>query len=448
MDSKQIAVIGSGLAGSQAALTVANLGGRVELHEMRPLVNTPAHRTKMAAELVCSNSLRSNHAYSAPWLLKEELRHLHCDLLSCAEQSAIPGGSSLTVDRDAFSTHVTKALDEHPNIRRNCGEVCELDPETITIVATGPLTSAALADSIQALTGRENLSFYDAINPVVDAETVSMEKVFAASRYDKGGRDFLNCPMDRAEYVRFRDALVQAEGVFAHDWDEVKLFGCPPLEALARSGEDTLRFSVMKPVGLVDPRTGRQAHAIVQLRQENLRCDSYNLVGFQNQLKFGEQERIFRMIPGLERAEFVRFGQMHRNTYLLAPVLLNTSLNLIKYPNVFFAGQLCGVEGYVEAMATGLIAGLNAWRRSSSLPPVEFPRASALGSLLFYLSQADPEDFAPARFTFDLLPPVDQGEAGKVHGRQQRRTAQCQNALRAIEEVSARDIALPAAVGD
>lgn len=438
--SRPIAVVGSGLAGSQAALTIATLGGRVDLYEMRPLVQTPAHRTGGAAELVCSNSLRSNQPISAPGLLKDELRMLGCDLLRVADQTAVPGGTALTVDREQFSQRVTALLESHPNIRVCHREISEIPRESLCVLATGPLTSDALARSIQTLTGEQNLSFHDAIAPVVDADTIDRAKVFPAARYDKGGADFLNCPMDREEYLRFHGALLSAEGIFQREFDELNFFGCPPLEQLARAGEDTLRFGPMKPVGLRDPRTGRTPYAVVQLRQENLRSDSYNMVGFQNQLKFGEQQRVFQMIPGLEQAEFLRFGQMHRNTYVRAPALLDQQLSLRSQPSVFFAGQLGGVEGYVEAMATGFIAGLNAWRRSVELPPFQPPRCTAIGSILHYLANAERAEFAPVRFTFDLLPPLD-GPA--IRDRQQRRLRQCQRALASLADaIQQQDVAL------
>jgi methylenetetrahydrofolate--tRNA-(uracil-5-)-methyltransferase len=310
--------------------------------------------------------------------------------------------------------------------------VTQVPQDQICILATGPLTSDELAKSVQSLTGEANLSFHDAIAPVVDADTVDADRVFAASRYGKGGDDFLNCPLDRGQYNAFRDALLSAEGIFKHEFDDLNFFGCMPLEELARRGEETLRYGPMKPVGLRDPRTGETPYAVVQLRKENLRSDSYNMVAFQNQLKFGEQERVFRMIPGLEHAEFLRFGQMHRNTYLRAPALLNPDLSLRRRQDVFFAGQLCGVEGYVEAVATGLVAGINAWRRSNGERPVELPRSTAIGSICHYLAHATAEEFAPVRFTFDLLPPPDIDGQPAVRDRHRRRALQCERALAAL----------------
>jgi methylenetetrahydrofolate--tRNA-(uracil-5-)-methyltransferase len=437
-DRFSIAVVGSGLAGSQAALTIANLGAQVELFEMRPLLQTAAHRTADAAELVCSNSLRSNEAHSAPGLLKQELRLLGSDLIRIADGAAIPGGTSLTVDREQFSRQVTAALHAHPLIQIRNEHVVEVPHDRICILATGPLTSDALARSIQSLTGEENLAFYDAIAPVVDAETIDTGQVFAASRYDKAGADFLNCPLDRRQYEEFRGALLSAEGIFKHPFDELNFFGCVPLEELARRGEQTLRYGPMKPVGLRDPRTGVAPYAVVQLRSENLRSDSFNMVAFQNQLKFGEQQRVFRMIPGLQRAEFLRFGQMHRNTYVRAPALLDADLSLRRHPNVFLAGQLCGVEGYVEAMATGLVAGINAWRCLAGLVPLRLPRFTAVGSILHYLAHADVKEFAPVRFTFDLLPAPAEGREPAIRDRQRRRAHQCARAIRALREVTPR----------
>ncbi len=419
--SDPITIIGAGLAGSQAALTIANQGGEVLLLEMRPLVRTPAHQTSLPAELVCSNSLRSREAGTAPGLLKAELSQLNCDLLTIAEEVAVPGGSSLSVDRREFSKRVNQTLEAHPRIHLRREEVTALPPDQTCIVATGPLTSDALTRSLQGLTGEENLFFHDAINPVIEADSVSMEKVFAASRYGKGGDDFLNCPMDRQAYLAFREAILAAEGYATHEFEDWKLFGCPPLEELARRGEDTLRYGPLKPVGLVDPRTGRQPYAVLQLRQENLRCDSYNMVGGQNQLKFGEQKRVFRLVPGLEEVEFVRFGQMHRNTYANAPRLLTRNLNLREHPHLFLAGQLAGVEGYVESMATGLLAGLNALRQLQGLPLLDLPRSTAIGSICHYLACAQPKEFVPVRFTFDLLPPLEVERAARRLNRKQRR---------------------------
>ncbi len=433
LNTSEIHVVGAGLAGSQAALTIANHGLKVLLHEMRPFVQTPAHHTDQAAELVCSNSLRSNDPRSAPGLLKEELRLLGADLIRVADETCIPGGTSLTVDREQFSGWITELLDRHPRIQLLREEVDCTPDQGISILATGPLTSDSLASFIQRLTGEENLFFYDAISPVVDAETINRDRMFMASRYEKGGADFLNTPLIRDEYLRFREALIGAEGVFQHDFDHMAFLGCPPIEKLARNGVDTLRYGPLKPTGLRDPRTGRQPYAVVQLRMESLRSDSFNLVGFQNQLKFGEQLRVFRLIPGLENAEFIRFGQMHRNTYVHAPVLLDKSLSLHASPNIFLAGQLAGVEGYVESIATGWIAGVNACRIALGRPPLDLPRETAMGSIIHYLTQAGRDEFTPVRITFDLLPPLP----ATVRNRLERRRQLCERALEFVRGFAA-----------
>jgi methylenetetrahydrofolate--tRNA-(uracil-5-)-methyltransferase len=436
-----IVVIGSGLAGSEAALAIARLGGSVELYEMRPVVTTAAHQTSQAAELVCSNSLRSQEPGTAPWLLKEEMLLLGSQLLPIAQQHAIPGGTALTVDRAAFSRAVTEALVRSPRIDVRRQECRSIPPDRICILATGPLTSDALAAELQQRTGEENLSFHDAINPVIDAETVDLSHAFAASRYGRGGADFLNCPLSQAEYLEFHQALLTAEGVFDKEFATLDFFGCPPIEDLARKGVDTLRYGPMKPVGLIDPLTGNQPYAALQLRQENLRCDSFNMVGFQNQLKFGEQQRLFRMIPALRQAEFIRFGQMHRNTYVRSPAVLEASLQLRGAPRLLLAGQLAGVEGYVEAMATGLLAGINAWRLSEALPALPLSRYCGVGALCHYLAEADPDDFAPARLTFDLLPALPEPLRSKYPQRHARRRQQCERALQHLRESLAADAA-------
>ena len=381
MEPGRITIIGGGLAGSEAAWQAARRGLEVKLYEMRPAVPTPAHKTGFFAELVCSNSLKSDRENTAPWLLKEELRRAGSVLLSVAARCAVPAGQALAVDRERFAAAVTEALESEPRIHIRREELRDLPPEGIVIIATGPLTSDALAESIQKLTGRERLFFYDSISPIVDAGTIDSSTVFAASRYGRDSRlpeegtttdaanrepaagDYLNCPLNEEEYQRFYEALLAAESVAAQEFENGNYFeGCLPIEELARRGRDTLRFGPMKPVGLQDPRTGKRPYAAVQLRRENLRADSFNLVGFQNHLKFGEQKRILRMIPGLADAEFLRYGQMHRNTYINAPALLLPTLQLRAAPRIFFAGQICGVEGYVESMATGWLAGVQAAR--------------------------------------------------------------------------------------
>ncbi len=360
-----IHILGGGLAGSEAAWQLARRGLAVTLYEMRPTRPTPAHQTDWLAELVCSNSLKSEQESTAPWLLKEELRRLDSLLLKAAQKARVPGGHALTVDRDIFAAEVTAAIASEPLIELRREEATSIPEEGIAIIATGPLTSDALASSIARLTGSERLFFYDSISPIVDAESVDTNIAFWASRYGKstdGTDDYLNCPFDRDQYERFVDELLAAQSVPAHiAEDSVCYFeACLPIEEIARRGRDTLRFGPMKPMGLTDPRTGKRPYAVVQLRQENLRAQSFNLVGFQNHMRFGEQQRILRLIPGLERAEFLRYGQIHRNTYINAPALLTASLQLRSRPEVFFAGQISGVEGYVESIATGLMAGMHA----------------------------------------------------------------------------------------
>ncbi len=399
---------------------------------------TPAHRTGALAELVCSNSLKTEQPASAPWLLKQELRRLGSLLIRLAGEICVPGGHALVVDRDKFAEAVTSALASHPRIEVRREEVRAV-PDGFVVLASGPLTSEALAAGIAALTGRDGLYFYDAISPIVDAATVDLRVAFRASRYGKsleGGADYLNCPLDRTQYERFVDALLEARAAAAHVPDDVLYFeACLPLEELARRGRDTLRFGPMKPTGLIDPRTGRRPHAVVQLRRENLRADSYNLVGFQNHLRFADQQRILRLIPGLEQAQFLRFGQVHRNTYINAPAALNDCLQLRAQPRILFAGQLAGVEGYTEAMATGLMAGRHAAALAAGETPHPLPRATALGSLCHYISAADPQHYQPANMTFDLLPPLEEEIGRRLrHDRHARHEEICRRALEALEE--------------
>ena len=406
-----IHVIGGGLAGTEAAWQLAERGFRVRLYEMRPIQTTDAHQTDRFAELVCSNSLKSDNPPSASWLLKQELRRLGSLLMRVAEKSRVPGGQALTVDRVTFADEVTLAIERHPNIEIRREEITSVDAGQPTIIATGPLTSNALAASLSAFTGADRLFFYDSISPIVDAHTIDREVAFAASRYDKsldGTGDYLNCPFSKIEYERFIDELMSAQSVEAHIPNDTPYFeSCLPIEEIARRGRDTLRFGPMKPMGLTDPRSGRRPYAAVQLRQENLRADSYNLVGFQNHLRFGEQKRILRLIPGLENGEFLRFGQIHRNTYINAPALLNDTLQLKADSNIFFAGQISGVEGYVESIATGLVAALQAAKHLRNEEAIPLPRESALGSLCYYISHADPRKYQPANIAFDLFPPLE-----------------------------------------
>jgi methylenetetrahydrofolate--tRNA-(uracil-5-)-methyltransferase len=397
---------------------------------------TPAHQTTDFGELVCSNSLKSESPHTAPWLLKQEMRRAGSALLRIADETAVPAGHALAVDRVEFSRRIAEAIAAEPLIRVSREEVTSLESDAveITILATGPLTSDALSAEIQRITGSGHLAFYDSISPIVDADSIDMERVYFAARWDKGTADYINCPMDRAEYDRFLDALIAAEAAEAKEWEKLDYFeGCLPIEILARRGRDTLRFGPMKPVGLRDPRTGRIPWAVVQLRKENLRADSYNLVGFQNHLKFGEQARVLRLIPGLENARFLRYGQIHRNTYICAPLLLDETLRLKSHPSLMFAGQLSGVEGYTESIATGLLAGLYAASLALGDEPTPAPRASALGSLVHYITHADPKNFQPANITFDLLEPLEEELRKKFRDKKERHRLVCERALAAFD---------------
>jgi methylenetetrahydrofolate--tRNA-(uracil-5-)-methyltransferase len=438
----RIRVIGGGLAGPEAALTAARLGCEVDLYEMRTMVDgkprlTPAHQTTDFGELVCSNSLKSESEYTAPWLLKQEMRRGHSALLRIADETAVPAGHALAVDRVEFSRRISEAIAAEPGIRVIREEVTRLDPGNaeLTIVATGPLTSDALSAEIERITGAGRLAFYDSISPIVDADSIDMERVYFAARWDKGTADYINCPMNRGEYERFLDALLQAEPAESKEWEKLEYFeGCLPIEVLARRGRETLRFGPMKPVGLRDPRTGKVPWAVVQLRKENLRASSYNLVGFQNHLKYGEQARVLRLIPGLENARFLRYGQIHRNTYLCAPALLDETLRLKQAPWLMFAGQICGVEGYTESIAAGMLAGMYAAAMARDEEPVPVPRATALGSLMHYITHAEAKHFQPANITFDLLQPLDEETRRKVRDKKERHRMQCERALEAFEE--------------
>jgi methylenetetrahydrofolate--tRNA-(uracil-5-)-methyltransferase len=440
----KIRVIGGGLAGPEAALTAARLGCQVDLYEMRAVVDgkprlTPAHQTTDFGELVCSNSLKSESPNTAPWLLKQEMRHGGSALLQIADQTAVPAGHALAVDRIEFSRRISAAISAEPRIRVLREEVTRLEPPEsvnaeLTIVATGPLTSDPLSAEIARLTGEGHLAFYDSISPIVDADSIDMNRVYFAARWDKGTADYINCPMDRAEYDRFLDALLTAEPAESKEWEKLDYFeGCLPIEVLARRGRDTLRFGPMKPVGLRDPRTGKTPWAVVQLRKENLRASSYNLVGFQNHLKQGEQAQVLRLIPGLENARFFRYGQIHRNTYIQAPALLDETLRLRQAPWLMFAGQICGVEGYTESIAAGLLAGIYAASIARGEEPIPVPRATALGSLIHYITHAEPKNFQPANITFDLLEPLEEELRRKIRDKKERHRVQCERALHAFD---------------
>jgi methylenetetrahydrofolate--tRNA-(uracil-5-)-methyltransferase len=421
-----ITIVGGGLAGSEAAWQAASNGVPVTLHEMRPVRPTAVHKTDSLAELVCSNSFRGDKLDNAVGLLKEEMRRLGSLVMKAAGDARVPAGAALAVDRERFAQAITATLSQHPLITIVRDEVTSIPASTErdpVIIATGPLTSDALSLNLKQLVGQDYLYFYDAISPIVLAESIDREKVFRASRWDRnigdvdracgvddGQGDYLNCPMTRDEYERFYDAVVHAESATVHDFDKEKFFeGCLPIEVMAHRGQDTLRFGPMKPVGLVDPRTGRQPYAAVQLRQDNIAGDHYSLVGFQTQLKWGEQERVLRLIPGLEHAEFVRFGMVHRNTYVNGPAVLADTWQVRACPSLFLAGQMSGVEGYVESAASGLLAGLNAAALAKGEPVMAAPRTTAIGALAYYVSHANPAHYEPSNITFGIMPELAPG---------------------------------------
>jgi methylenetetrahydrofolate--tRNA-(uracil-5-)-methyltransferase len=431
-----LTVIGGGLAGSEAAWQAAERGIRVSLYEMRPKQKTPAHVSDRLAELVCSNSLGSNLRDRSPGLLKEELRRLDSLVLACADATAVPAGGALAVDRDAFAELVTERVSGHPQIELRREEVTVIPKDRPAVVATGPLTSPGLADEIASLSGSDYLYFYDAMAPIVTAESVDMSVAFRASRYERGEGegDYLNCPMTEAEYVRFVEELVLAETIALRTFEQEdpRFFeACLPVEVLARRGLKSLAFGPLRPVGLNDPRTGRRPHAVVQLRQDNQAASLYNLVGFQTNLKWAEQERVFRLIPGLGQAEFVRFGQMHRNTFINSPALLRPTMQFRQREDLFFAGQITGTEGYVGSAASGLVAGVNAARLMAGQSPVEFPPTTMIGALCSYVCNADPNDFQPMKANFGLLPPLNR----RVPKKRERYAAYAKRALADLEEM-------------
>lgn len=426
----ELTVIGGGLAGSEAAWHAAQRGARVTLYEMRPKAMTSAHSTGDLAELVCSNSLKSNSAGTAAGLLKEEMRRLGSIVIKAGEENSVPAGDALAVDRESFSRQVTQMVSRHPNITVVREEVSQI-PEGPCIIATGPLTSAELSRSIAALTGGEHLYFYDAIAPSIEADSIDYTKVFRASRYDKGEAAYLNCPMNREEYEAFWQALTEAELAPCHGFEDLKYFeGCLPIEVIASRGPKTLSFGPLKPVGLNDPRTGRRPWAVVQLRQENAEGTVYGLVGFQTRLKWPEQKRVFRMIPGLEKAEFVRYGQIHRNTYINSPKLLNPTLQMRDRPDLFFAGQIVGVEGYVESAAAGMMAGINAARYLKGEELVVLPKETVLGALLDYVANCQEKSFQPMNAIFGIVPPFDH----RFKDKRERNAAFVERALAALDE--------------
>jgi methylenetetrahydrofolate--tRNA-(uracil-5-)-methyltransferase len=433
--SKQVTVIGGGLAGVEAAWQAVRLGASVVLYEMRPVTQTPAHRTDKLAEIVCSNSLKSDEVGTASYLLKEELRRAGSLVMEAAMATKVPAGAALAVDRHKFAELITERIERDPLIRVVREEVKTVAPESanqnITIIATGPLSSDALTDEIMKLTGSDQMYFYDAIAPIVAADSIDTSIAFRAARYDKGGDDYLNCPLDEQQYAEFYQALIEANSVPLQRFEETRWFeACLPIEELARRGVDTLRFGPMKPVGLRHPRTGREPYAAVQLRQENLMADAYSLVGFQNHLRYGEQARVLRLIPGLQNAEFLQFGQIHRNTYICSPRVLGPTMQMHERPNIFFAGQITGVEGYVESVAMGWLAGVNAARLAFGRELVEAPLASATGALAHYVSHAETKNFQPVNITFALLPPLPEPAKRGSRKKRERRQLQVELALK------------------
>jgi methylenetetrahydrofolate--tRNA-(uracil-5-)-methyltransferase len=428
---KKVNVIGGGLAGVEAAWQAARAGAQVRLFEMRPTTQTPAHRTDKLAEIVCSNSLKSDEPGSAPYLLKEELRRAGSLVMDSAAATRVPAGAALAVDRDKFAELITAQIERNPNIELVREEVQTVATDEITIIATGPLSSDALTAEIMKLTGSDQLYFYDAIAPIIAADSVDRSIAFLAARYGKGGDDYLNCPFDEEQYARFYAALIEAKSVPLQRFEETRWFeSCLPIEELARRGVDTLRFGPMKPVGLIDPRTGREPYAAVQLRQENLMADAYSLVGFQNHLRYGEQARVLRLIPGMEQAEFLQFGQIHRNTYICSPRVLSATMQMRDRPNIFFAGQITGVEGYVESVAMGWLAGQNSARLCLGRELIRAPRLSAMGALARYVSNTETKNFQPVNITFALLEPLAEQDRRRARRKRDRHQLQVELALK------------------
>ncbi|WP_238192052.1 FADH(2)-oxidizing methylenetetrahydrofolate--tRNA-(uracil(54)-C(5))-methyltransferase TrmFO [Paenibacillus sp. L3-i20] len=431
MSQQKVTVIGAGLAGSEAAWQIASQGVPVVLYEMRPVRQTPAHHTNNFAELVCSNSLRANGLANAVGVLKEEMRRLDSIILSSADQHAVPAGGALAVDRDGFSGEVTSRLHNHPLIEVRNEEVTEIPTDGIVVIATGPLTAPDLSKQIQALLGEEYFYFYDAAAPIIDKDSIDMSKVYLASRYDKGEAAYLNCPMTEEEFDVFYEAIITAEKAELKEFEkEIYFEGCMPIEVMMSRGKQTALFGPMKPVGLVNPHTGKLPHAVIQLRQDNAAGTLYNMVGFQTHLKWGEQKRVFSLIPGLENAEFVRFGVMHRNTFINSPRLLKPTYQTQAKETLFFAGQMTGVEGYVESAASGLIAGLNAARLAKGLEPLVLPEQTALGSMAHYITTADFKHFQPMNANFGLFPPLET----RMRSKKDKNEAIANRALEQIEQ--------------
>ena len=427
--SPRVTIVGGGLAGCEAAWQLVRRGVGVDLYEMRPAKPTPVHQTGDLAELVCSNSLRGNALDQGAGLLKEEMRRLGSLVTRVADAVRVPAGSALAVDRELFARRITEAIEALPLVRIFRQEVPRIPDDPLTILASGPLTSDPLAAEIAAFAGREQLHFFDAVSPVVEADSIDFAKAFRASRYGKGGDDYLNCPLDEAQYGAFYDALTGAECASLHDFEtEIFFEGCLPVEVIASRGRDTLRFGPMKPVGLAEPRSGRRPHAVVQLRQDNLAASHWSLVGFQTQLKWGEQKRVFRLIPGLEQAEFVRFGMIHRNTFVCAPLVLEPTFETRRRQGLFFAGQMSGVEGYVESAASGLVAGIAASFRARGETPPVFPEDTAHGALGRYIARSDPKHYQPTNIAFGLLPELPE----RVRDKSKKRLAIAERALASL----------------
>ncbi len=436
MSENSITVIGAGLAGSEAAYQLAKRGIPVTLYEMRPQKKSPAHHTDQFAELVCSNSLRAGNIENAVGLLKEEMRRLDSLIMKCADATAVPAGGALAVDRHAFSEMVTKTLEAHPLITIKREEVTDIPSEGMVIIATGPLTSDALGEKIAAMTGANDFYFYDAAAPIVTADSLDYDKVFAASRYDKGDADYLNCPMNKEQYLAFLHELTHAECATVKEFEkEIYFEGCMPVEIMASRGEDTLRYGPLKPVGLVDKRTGEESYAVIQLRKENREGTMYNLVGFQTHLKWGEQKRVFSMIPGLEHAEFIRYGVMHRNTYINSPELLEETFQYKKDERLYFAGQMTGVEGYLESAASGMMAGMQVARKLEGKAPIAFPKTMAMGALAQYVSHYEGKNFQPMNVNFGIM----ESWPARIRNKKEKNALIANRALEVLEELKEKE---------
>lgn len=428
---ERVTVIGGGLAGSEATWQLAKRGIEVDLYEMRPVKMTPAHETGNLSELVCTNSMRSNQLSNAVGLLKEEMRQLDSLIMRVADETAIPAGGALAVDRDSFSKKVTQIINELPNVHVHNEEIKDIPKDGINIIATGPLTSDSLATKIKEFCGSESLHFFDAAAPIITAESIDYNIVYKKSRYDKGEAAYLNCPMDKEQFVNFYNNLITAETAELHEFEKNNVFeGCMPIEVMAKRGEKTMLFGPLKPVGLEDPKTGKLPYAVVQLRQDNASASMYNIVGFQTHLKFGEQKRVFSLIPGLANAVFVRYGKMHRNTYISSPEVLNSTYETKLCKNLFFAGQMTGVEGYVESAGSGLVAGINASLRAIGESPIVFPKNTAIGSMANYITSTSAKNFQPMNASYSLMPQLEK----KIRNKQERHLMQSKIALDELNE--------------